>query len=60
MEEEKGYIILTSQNSTKLCELVNEKINEGFTLVGGVSIATYLQHNGDPSLVMSQAIYKKK
>lgn len=58
MEENEKYIVLMSWNSVELAKKVNQKIKEGYSLVGGVSMSVYLLPNSEPSFRFVQAMFK--
>ena len=47
-----------SWNSVEMAKKVNQKINEGYSLVGGVSMSVYLLPNSEPSFRFVQAMFK--
>lgn len=55
----KDYEIIVSEDKYTLAKEVNEKLKEGFVLVGGVSIT--LQNGNDtyPEYAFAQAIAKQ-
>ena len=37
------YLVLVEYSSEKLSDLVNKYINDGWTLIGGISVASHFQ-----------------
>lgn len=61
MEQKENYIVVTCYNSiVDFSKKVNEKISEGYTLVGGVSMSVYSLSlpNSEPSFRYAQAMLK--
>lgn len=58
MDENEKYIVLMSYNQVELAKKVNQKIKEGYSLVGGVSTSVYLLPNSEPSFRFVQAMFK--
>jgi hypothetical protein len=51
------YIILTGDTTDELMELVNEKLEEGYTLQGGVSVSM-TRDQGYSGEIFAQAMIK--
>lgn len=58
MEKEIDYIVLSYGNTKLLVEEVNKQLLEGYVLVGGVSVSTVRQINGDIRYTFAQAMCK--
>ena len=57
--EKQNYIVLASYVLTDLTNMVNNKISEGYTLVGGISVSVNVQPNRNPAFRYCQAMYKE-
>ena len=54
----KEYIIVSYTDQDGLVKLVNEKLKEGFTPVGGVAERKIFNHQNDGQTTLMQALMK--